>query len=62
MTDEEIKQLLIEWANAKGGTFTEQELESLTAVLEEHFDSPQTASIEEARRLIGLASLGGNIE
>ena len=55
MSDEEINQLLLEWANAKGGTFTEEELESLTAILEEHFDSPQTATIEEARRVIGLA-------
>jgi len=54
VSDEEIKQLLLEWANAKGGTFTEEELESLTAILEEHFDSPQTATIEEARRVIGL--------
>lgn len=55
MSDEEIKQLLIEWANAKGGAFTEEELESLTALLEEHFESPQTATIEEARLVIGLA-------
>jgi len=54
MTDEEIRQLLLEWANAKGGSFTEDELESLTAILEEHFDTPQTATIEEARRVIGL--------
>ena len=55
MTDEEVRELLLEWANAKGGSFTEEELESLTAVLEEHFDSPQTATIEEARQVIGLA-------
>jgi hypothetical protein len=55
VSDEEIKQLLLEWADAKGGTFTEEELESLTAVLEEHFDSPRTATFEEVRRVIGLA-------
>jgi hypothetical protein len=55
VSDEEIKQLLLEWADAKGGIFSEEELESLTAVLEEHFDSPLTATIEEARRVIGLA-------
>jgi len=54
MTDEEIRQLLLEWANAKGGSFSEEELESLTAVLEEHFESPKTATMEEARRVTGL--------
>ena len=33
-TDDEIAQLLLEWATAKGGFFTDEELDSLTAVLE----------------------------
>lgn len=56
MTNEEMKQLLVEWAVAKGGYFTYDELDSLTAVLEEHFDSPETATLEEARRVVGLTT------
>jgi len=55
MTDEEAKALLLEWATAKGGSFTDEELSSLVAVLEEHFLSPETATIEQARKVIGLA-------
>jgi hypothetical protein len=56
MTDEEIAQLIKEWAVAKGGFFTNEELDSLTAVLEEHFDSPETATLQEARRVVGLTT------
>ena len=56
MTDEEVAQLILEWASAKGGFFTDEELDSLTAVLEEHFISPETATLEEARRVIGLTT------
>ena len=54
MTDEEAKQLLLEWTQAKGGSFTDEELNSLIAVLEEHFVSPETATLEKAREVIGL--------
>jgi hypothetical protein len=53
MTDEEVAQLILEWAIAKGGFFTDEELDSLTAVLEEHFDSPETATLEEAKEVLG---------
>ena len=56
MTEEEVEQLILEWASAKGGFFTDEELDSLTAVLEEHFISPETATLEEARRVIGLTT------
>lgn len=55
MTDEEAKNLLCEWASAKGGTFTQEELDSLVAVLEEHFLNPETATLERAREVVGLA-------
>ena len=48
MTDEEVAQLILEWAIAKGGFFTDEELDSLTAVLEEHFPDPETATLWEA--------------
>ena len=48
MTDEEVAQLLLEWATAKGGYFTDEELDSLTAVLEEHLPNPETATLEQA--------------
>jgi hypothetical protein len=56
MTDDEIAQLILEWATAKGGYLADEELDSLTAVLEEHFDSPETATLEEARRVLGLTT------
>jgi hypothetical protein len=56
MTDDEVAQLILEWATAKGGFFTDEELDSLTAVLEEHFDRPETATLEEARRVLGLTA------
>jgi len=56
MTDDEIAQLLLEWATAKGGFFTDEELDSLTAVLEEHFLSPETATLEEAKQVLGLTT------
>ena len=55
MTLEETKDLLLEWAEAKGGTFTEEEFSSMIAVLEERFLSPETATLEQAREAIGLA-------
>jgi hypothetical protein len=56
MTDEEVAQLIKEWAIAKGGFFSDEELESLTAVLEEHFDSPETATLQDARQVLGLTT------
>jgi hypothetical protein len=56
MTDDEIAQLLLEWATAKGGFFTDEELDSLTAALEEHFLSPETATLEEAKDVLGLST------
>lgn len=54
MTDEEVAQLILEWAVAKGGFFTYEELGSLIAVLEEHLPDPETATLEEARQVLGL--------
>ena len=54
MTYEEVEVLLLEWAAAKGGRFTEEDLASLIAVLEERFLSPETATLEQAREAIGL--------
>lgn len=54
MTNEEAETLLLEWASAKGGRFTQEELDSLVAVLEEHFIRPETATLEKAREVIGL--------
>ena len=56
MTDEEVKTLLVEWAIAKGGFFTYEELDSLTAVLEEHLPNPETATLEQARQVLGLTT------
>jgi hypothetical protein len=56
MTDEEVKQLLVEWATAKGGFFTDEELDSVTAVLEEHLPDPETATLQQARRVLGLTT------
>jgi hypothetical protein len=47
MTDDEVAQLILEWAVAKGGFFTDEELDSLMAVLEEHFDSRETATLRK---------------
>ena len=55
MTLEVVKELLREWAEAKGGSFTDEDLASLVAVLEERFLSPETATLEQAREAIGLA-------
>ena len=56
MTDDEVAQLILEWATAKGGFFTYEELDSLTAVLEEHLLDPETATLREARRVLGLTT------
>ena len=55
LTLEETKDLLLEWAEAKGGTFTEEEFTSMIAVLEERFLSPETTTLQQAREAIGLA-------
>ena len=54
MTDEELAQLIREWAAARGGIVTDDDFDSLAAVLGEHFLSPETATLEEARRVLGL--------
>jgi len=54
VTDEELAQLIIEWAAARGGTVTDDDLDSLVAVLGEHFISPEAATLEEARRVLNL--------
>ena len=54
MTDDEVAQLILEWATAKGGYFTDDEIDSMTAVLEEHLPDPETATLEEARQVLGL--------
>ena len=54
MTLDETKDLLLEWAEAKGGTFTEEEFSSMIAVLEERFLGPETTTLEQAREAIGL--------
>jgi hypothetical protein len=56
MTDDEIAQLILEWATAKGGYFADDELDSLRAVLEEHFLSPETTTLEEAKQVLGLTT------
>jgi hypothetical protein len=56
MTDDEVAELILEWATAKGGFFTDEDIDSLIAVLEEHFESPKTATLEEARRVAGLTT------
>jgi hypothetical protein len=56
MTGEEVKQLLVEWATAKGGFFTDEELDSLAAVLEEHLPDPETATLQQARQVLGLTT------
>jgi hypothetical protein len=56
MTDDEVAQLILEWATAKGGYFTDEELDSLIAVLEEHLPDPETATLEEAKRVLGLTT------
>ena len=53
MTDEELAQLIRAWAIAKGGIITDDDLDSLAAMLGEHFISPETATLEEARRVLG---------
>jgi hypothetical protein len=55
MTEEEVGQLILEWAKARGGVFTDEELDSLIALLEEHFPGgPQRTTLEEAKRVLGL--------
>ena len=54
MTDEELAQLIREWAVAKGGIVTDDDFDSLAAVLAEHFLSPETAPLEQARQVLGL--------
>ena len=54
MTNDEIELLLLEWAKARGGYITEQNIESITARLEEHFLDPDTTTLEQARRVLGL--------
>jgi hypothetical protein len=41
---------------AEGGFFTDEELDSLIAVLEEHFLDPETATLEEAKQVLGLTT------
>lgn len=54
MTDEELAQLIREWAVAKGGIVTDDDFDSLAAVLAEHFLSPETATLEQARQVLRL--------
>lgn len=54
MTDKEVEQMLIEWACARGGVVTDEDFESLYAVLEEHFPDVEKATLEEARQVLGL--------
>ena len=56
MTDDEVAQLILEWATAKGGYLADDELDSLTAVLQEHFLSPEMATLEEAKEVLGLTT------
>jgi hypothetical protein len=56
MTNKEVVNLTKEWAIAKGGFFTDEELDSLTAVLAKHFMGPETATLEEAGRILGLTT------
>lgn len=55
MTNEELEELLREWAAAKGGTVTYDDLEALAAVLGEHFPNPEETTFDEARQLLRLA-------
>lgn len=54
MTDEELAQLIREWAVAKGGVVTDDDFDCLAAVLGEHFPDPEAATLEEARRVLNL--------
>ena len=54
MTDKELAQLIIEWAVAKGGIVTDDDFDSLAAVLGEHCPNPETATLEQARQVLGL--------
>lgn len=54
MTDEELAQLIREWASARGGIVTDDDFDSLAAILGEHFLSPETATLGEARKVLGL--------
>ena len=55
MTDEEPAQLIREWAVARGGIVTDDDFDNLAAVLGEHFLSPDDATLEEARGVLGLS-------
>jgi hypothetical protein len=55
MTDEELRQLIVEWMKAKGGVATEEDFDCLTAILEEHFpEGPSNAILDDARKVLGL--------
>ena len=54
MSDDEVAQLLLEWMARRGGVATEDDFEDIIAILEEHFEGPHTASLKEARRVLGL--------
>ena len=55
MTDADVAELIRQFAKAKGGTVTEQELDCMTAILEEHWLTPEEATLEEALKVLGLA-------
>lgn len=55
MTDEQMKLLLVKWMKARGGTATDDDLDALAAVLEEHLPDPDEATLEDALRVLGLS-------
>ena len=54
MTDKELIRLIREWVIAKAGVVTDDDFDSLIALLGEHFLTPETATLEEARGLLEL--------
>ena len=53
VTEEELSQLIQEWAISKGPLVTGDDFDSLAALLEEHHLSPEMANLEKAGKAFG---------
>ena len=52
VTEDELRQLIMDWAIAKGGVVTDDDFDSVVALLEEHHLGPEMANLEKARKAL----------
>jgi len=54
VTDEEMKELIVLWMRTRGGVATDEEFDSLAAVLSERCPAPDRCTLAEAKEALGL--------